>query len=70
MSFTAGTLVIPFISAKATTNAAVSLSASSPTVAPGAQVTLTAGMPVSDAGTVTQEIVQTIDPTKVKLTSV
>ena len=70
MCFTAGTLVIPFISAKATTNAAVSLSASTPTVAPGAQVTLTAGMPVSDAGTVTQEIVQTIDQTKVKLTSV
>jgi hypothetical protein len=39
-------------------------------VAPGSQVTLTAGMPVSDAGTVTQEIAQTIDPTKVKLASI
>ncbi|MTA28908.1 MAG: hypothetical protein F2562_08655, partial [Actinobacteria bacterium] len=51
------------------TGGAVTLTSSSATVAPGAQVTLTAGMPVSDAGTVTQEIVQTIDPTKVKLTS-
>ncbi|MEY4223628.1 MAG: hypothetical protein RIS33_562, partial [Actinomycetota bacterium] len=50
--------------------AAVSLSASTPTVAPGAQVTLTAGMPVVGAGTVSQELVQAIDPAKVRLASI
>jgi CshA-type fibril repeat protein len=34
----------------------------------GSQVTLTATAPIQDAGTFTQSIVQTIDPTKVKLT--
>ena len=48
----------------------ISLTASSLSVSPGVQVDLTAGMPVSDAGTVSQEIVQTLDPTKVKLTAV
>ena len=48
----------------------LTLTASSATVVPGAQVTLTAAMPVVGAGTVSQEIVQTIDPAKVKLTSV
>jgi CshA-type fibril repeat protein len=48
----------------------LALSASSSTVSPGATVDLTAGMPVVGAGTVSQEIVQSIDPTKVQLTSV
>lgn len=52
------------------TSGAITLTSSSATVAPGSQVTLSAGMPVSVAGTVSQEIVQTIDPTKVKLTSI
>ena len=47
----------------------VSLTTSSATVAPGSTVDLTASMPVVGAGTVTQEIIQTIDPTKMKLTS-
>jgi len=47
---------------------AVTLTSSSPTVAAGSPVTLTATMPVVGAGTVTQEIVQQIDPTKVRLT--
>ena len=53
---------------EATVNA-MSLTASSATVLPGARVMLTAGMPVSDAGTVSQEIVMQIDPSKVQLTS-
>lgn len=56
------------VPAEATTG--LSLSSSSATVAPGSQVTLTAGMPVSGDGTVSQEIVQRIDPTKMKLTSI
>ncbi len=65
----AGTLNVPLDVADAT-GGAITLTTSSATVAPGAQVTLTAGMPVSASGTVLQEIVQTIDPTKVKLTGV
>jgi len=49
--------------------AALSLEATPSPATPGAKVTLTAGVPVIGAGTVSQEIVQTIDPTKVKLTS-
>ena len=37
-------------------------------VAPGGKVDLVAQMPVAQAGTVNQEIVQSIDPTKLKLT--
>lgn len=48
----------------------ITLSASAATIAPGAQTTLVAGMPVVGAGTVSQEIVQRINPTKVRLTSV
>ncbi|MFM8774673.1 MAG: hypothetical protein ACKOFP_12765, partial [Actinomycetota bacterium] len=48
---------------------AVTVTSSASTVAPGSTLDLTAAMPVSNAGTVSQEIVQTIDPTKVKLTS-
>ncbi|MEI6689091.1 MAG: cadherin-like domain-containing protein [Thermoleophilia bacterium] len=47
---------------------AVTESTSAATVAPGGRVTLVATMPVAAAGTISQEIVQTIDPTKVKLT--
>jgi hypothetical protein len=36
---------------------------------PGNKVNLVAGMPVSDAGTISQQIVMQIDPTKAKLTS-
>lgn len=47
----------------------ISLSPSSATVAPGGQTTLVAGMPVVGSGSLNQQIVQQIDPTKVKLTS-
>ena len=47
----------------------VALSASSATVTPGSTVDLTASMPVVSAGSTTQTLTQTIDPTKVKLTS-
>ena len=43
--------------------------ASGTSVSPGAKVDLIAEMPVVQQGTVTQEIVQTIDPTKLKLTA-
>ena len=46
----------------------VSVTPSPATVQPAASATITAGMPVADAGTVSQEIVQTIDPTKAVLT--
>jgi len=52
----------------AATNA-VTLSASLATVASGSTVDLTASMPVVSAGSTTQTLTQTIDPTKVKLTS-
>ena len=51
------------------TAGAVTLSVGSTSVAPGSKVTLKAGTPVSGAGTVSQEIVQEIDPDKVRLTS-
>ncbi|WP_281787110.1 SdrD B-like domain-containing protein [Aurantimicrobium sp. INA4] len=49
---------------------AVTLSVSATSVAPGSTVDLTASMPVVSAGSTTQTLTQTIDPTKVKLTSV
>lgn len=58
----------PAAPASATSNA-VTVTASSATVAPGSTVDLTAAVPVSDAGTLAQEIVQVIDPAKVRLTS-
>ena len=61
---------VPAHSAMAVAAPAVTLTSTSANVAPAAQVTLTAGMPVVGAGTVSQEIVQRIDPTKMKLTSV
>ena len=64
----AALLVMPATPASASGNA-ITVTASSATVAPGTTVDLTASMPVSASGTVSQEIVQTIDPTKVKLTS-
>ena len=66
------TVLLALVPVNGTTASAVSgvtLTSESATVAPGAQVTLTAGMPVVGAGTVSQEIIQRIDPTKVKLTS-
>jgi CshA-type fibril repeat protein len=48
---------------------ALSLTASASTVAPGSTIDLTASMPVVSAGSTTQTLTQTIDPTKVKLTS-
>jgi len=59
--------VLP-ITPVAATNGVV-LSASSATVTPGSTVDLTASMPVVSAGSTTQTLTQTIDPTKVKLTS-
>lgn len=47
----------------------VTLSTSSATVTPGSTVDLTASMPVVSVGSTTQTLTQTIDPTKVKLTS-
>jgi len=46
----------------------VTISADPSSVQPGNTTTITAGMPVSDAGTVSQEITQTIDPAKAVLT--
>lgn len=48
---------------------ALSLTASASTVAPGSTIDLTASMPVVSVGSTTQTLTQTIDPTKVKLTS-
>jgi len=62
-----GLLLTAFDPANAVANA-VSLSASTATVVPVSTVDLTAGMPVASAGTTSQEIVQQIDPTKVRLT--
>lgn len=47
---------------------AVTVTLNPASVQPGGTSTVTAGMPVSNAGTVSQEIVQTIDPTKAVLT--
>ena len=69
LSVVAGTLTVALNVAEAS-NDVITLTSSNATIAPGAQVTLTAGMPVSSTGTVSQEIVQAIDPTKMKLTSV
>ena len=60
-------LVLPLESVEATNG--VTLSASLATVASGSTVDLTASMPVVSAGSTTQTLTQTIDPTKVKLTS-
>ena len=60
---------LPLVAARASATD-LTLTASLATVDPAAQVTLTAAMPVVGAGTVSQEIIQTIDPTKLKLTSV
>jgi CshA-type fibril repeat protein len=60
-------LVLPLESVEATNG--VTLSASLATVAPGSTVDLTASMPVVSAGSTTQTLTQTIDPTKVRLTS-
>ncbi len=69
LSVVAGTLTVALNVAEATDDV-ITLTSSAATVIPGEQVTLTARMPVSSAGTVSQEIIQTIDPTKMKLTSV
>ena len=68
-AFVASTLVMPFVPAEATANA-VSLTSSSASATPGSRVVLSAAMPVVGAGTVSQEIIQTIDPAKVTLTAV
>ena len=47
---------------------AVTVTLNPASVQPGGTSTVTAGIPVSNAGTVSQEIVQTIDPTKAVLT--
>jgi CshA-type fibril repeat protein len=59
--------VLPLESVEATNG--VTLRASLATVASGSTVDLTASMPVVSAGSTTQTLTQTIDPTKVKLTS-
>ena len=64
----AGLVVVQSMPAKASGSAVV-LTPSASSVAPGSQVTLTAATPVAGVGTISQEIVQTIDPTKLKLTS-
>ena len=65
-------LVSPLVHATTASAAGetVSISADASIVNPGARVSLTSGMPVSGAGTVSQEIVQTIDPTRVVLTGI
>ncbi len=61
-------LVGQTVPASATTPA-VTVTAAPSTTTPGSKLDLTAAMPVSAAGTISQEIVMQIDPTKVKLTS-
>ena len=65
----AATLTVPIGDADAT-NSSITLSVSSASVAPGSQVVYSAAMPVVGAGTVSQEIIQNIDPTKTKLTAI
>jgi hypothetical protein len=62
-------LLMPVAAAVAPSPASVTVTASPSTVVPGNKVNLVAGMPVSDAGTISQQIVMQIDPTKAKLTS-
>ena len=62
-------LLLPAAMALAPSPPSVTASATPSTVVPGNKVNLVAGMPVSDAGTISQQIVVQIDPTKVKLTS-
>ena len=69
MGIFAATLTVP-IGVAVASNSSVTLSASSATVSPGSQVVLAAAMPVVGAGTVSQEIIETIDPAKVNLTAV
>lgn len=65
----AGVLVVQPAARVDATASGVTLTPSSASVAPGSKVTLTAATPVAGIGTISQEITQTIDPTKVKLTS-
>lgn len=51
------------------TSTAVSLTTSSGTVAPASTLDLTAAAPIAQAGSTTQEITQTIDPARVRLTA-
>ena len=66
----AATLVAGATAAGASGSAAVTVTATPSTVLPGNTLDLVAAMPVAGTGTVAQEIVMQIDPTKVKLTSV
>ena len=69
LAVVAAGLVVP-ATALASGTPAVTLDIAPASATPGAVVNLTASMPVrDDTGSVTQEIVQTIDPTKVKLTA-
>ncbi len=70
LAVVAAGLVVPAVAQAAPASAAVDLAVSPGSVPSGGVVNLTASMPVrDDTGSVTQEIVQTIDPTKVKLTA-
>ena len=62
-------VLAPVAAAVAPGSPSVTVTASPATVVPGNKVNLTAAMPVSDAGTISQQILMQIDPTKVKLTS-
>lgn len=57
-------------SAQASVANAVTLTATPNPVEPGDEVNLIASMPAGDAGTLSQELVQKIDPTKVRLTGI
>ena len=64
------TIVISSPAAQASVTNAVTLTATPNPVEPGDRVDLVAGMPAGDAGTLTQELAQRIDPTMVKLTEI
>ena len=64
----AAMVAVPAVPAGAVANA-VTVTAAPSSTTPGSTLDLVAAMPVSAAGTISQEIVMQIDPTKVQLTS-
>jgi len=55
------------VASAATATPAVTMSATPQSVSPNGTTKVVAAMPVSDAGTVSQEIIQTLDPTKLRI---
>lgn len=67
LSLLAALVLAPLASANAASG--ITLNATPNPVVPGERVNLVAGMPAGDVGTLTQELVQQIDPTRLQLTS-